>query len=555
MLDKKSFVKVLAKIVVILLISSCGGSSEQQSTTSINKLPVSNAGQDQIVEELTDVILSGSGTDIDGSITHYQWTQTSGTEITLVDNDKATASFSAPDISVDETLTFQLTVTDNDSATHSDSVDVSIIRVNQLPVSNAGQDQIVEELTDVILSGSGTDIDGSITHYQWTQTSGTEITLVDNDKATASFSAPDISVDETLTFQLVVTDNDNATHSDSVNIAVINANTAPTADAGGSQFVTSGEVASLDSSASTDLETAILAHSWLQIDSSGLTILLDDINAEQPSFTVPTVTSAQVIIFEVTVTDIGGLSDTATVNVLVAPELTQKMNDTGVILCANVASWPNGSNSETCSREVDVDGSPIPDGQDGHYGRDVNDNYDLDGKAGFSFTKLDSSGAPLPVDASDWGCVLDNVTGLVWEVKSEDSGLQDKMNTYTWYNPDSTTNGGDSGTIDGGNCNGSACDTNDYTNTVNEQNLCGASDWRVPTEEELTSIIDYSIAYPRRTIDTNFFPNTYATYWTSSTSAHDTERAWSITFGLAYNAASAKGSTFIAIRLVREHTD
>ena len=47
----------------------------------------------------------------------------------------------------------------------------------------------------------------------------------------------------------------------------------------------------------------------------------------------------------------------------------------------------------------------------------------------------------------------DNVTGLMWEVKTDDGGLRDKDWTYSWYNPDATTNGGSAGYADyGDNC-------------------------------------------------------------------------------------------------------
>jgi len=79
-------------------------------------------------------------------------------------------------------------------------------------------------------------------------------------------------------------------------------------------------------------------------------------------------------------------------------------------------------------------------GQDASYGRDVTQDNDADGHAGFSFTKLDSDGSVLPANAVNRSCVRDNVTGLVWEVKSNDGGLRDRSWTYSWYNPDVSTN-------------------------------------------------------------------------------------------------------------------
>ena len=58
------------------------------------------------------------------------------------------------------------------------------------------------------------------------------------------------------------------------------------------------------------------------------------------------------------------------------------------------------------------------------------------GEAGFDFTKLDANGNALPASATSWDCVRDNVTGLIWEVKTT-SGLRSWSNTYTWYDPNS----------------------------------------------------------------------------------------------------------------------
>ncbi len=67
---------------------------------------------------------------------------------------------------------------------------------------------------------------------------------------------------------------------------------------------------------------------------------------------------------------------------------------------------------------------------------------------------LDSNGASLSASAPTWACVQDNVTGLTWEVKTYDGGLQDKDHTYSWYSDNNTANGGDPGTQNGGNCSG-----------------------------------------------------------------------------------------------------
>ncbi len=217
---------------------------------------------------------------------------------------------------------------------------------------------------------------------------------------------------------------------------------------------------------------------------------------------------------------------------------TWPLNDTGIDWCADgtrgrlacpVAGWP---------------------GQDAQDGRDATQDNDADGHAGFAFTKLDANGGALAASASAWSCVRDNVTGLIWEVKTDDGGPRDQDWTYSWYNPDPTTNGGSVGTPDGTNtCYDPArCDTAKFAADVNQAGLCGASDWRLPTREELRSIVDYS-RYPA--IDMDWFPNTPITkYWCSSPYADGTGYAWFVHFSTGYDERFYKPND-LRVRLVR----
>ncbi len=159
------------------------------------------------------------------------------------------------------------------------------------------------------------------------------------------------------------------------------------------------------------------------------------------------------------------------------------LNDTGITTCSTgfyndlpcpVKTYPN---------------------QDAQFGRDVTESKNKNGHAGFNFSKISKTGATLSVSALNWGCVKDNVTGLVWEIKTDDNSLHDKDWTYT---------GGSRPYDSCGKT--SVCTTDAFVKAVNAVGWCGYTDWRLPSKAEMYSIIDYGKYNPA--IDTTFFPNT-----------------------------------------------
>ena len=233
---------------------------------------------------------------------------------------------------------------------------------------------------------------------------------------------------------------------------------------------------------------------------------------------------------------------TRLVKIIEEPVTMGRLNDTGITRCAD-----NNSNDLNCPV------STYPN-QDAQSGRDATHNDDSDGHAGFSFTKISSTGTELAVSATQWSCVKDNVTGLIWEVKTDDGGLRDKDNKYTWYNPDKNNNGGYAGTS-GGNT------TNSFVTAVNAIHLCGYFDWRMPSREELHSLLLFDRYNPM--IDTTFFPNTpwveaffpnppriFLRFLSSSPYASDSNSVWSVDFHEGLNVEDDK-DTHISVRLVR----
>jgi len=166
--------------------------------------------------------------------------------------------------------------------------------------------------------------------------------------------------------------------------------------------------------------------------------------------------------------------------------------------------------------------------------------------------KLDSYQNPLEADAKKWDCVKDATTGLVWEVKTRDKGLQDANNFYSWFNTGSDSQAA-SGVKNGGKCRGGiGCDTRSYINAINAKRVCGYTDWRLPTRKELLSLVrGHSTGDQKSMIDTRFFPSTPGDwYWTADTDLGDSDHAWYVLF---FNGRTMKAlkSQAKRVRLVR----
>lgn len=228
------------------------------------------------------------------------------------------------------------------------------------------------------------------------------------------------------------------------------------------------------------------------------------------------------------------LAAIATLALTTAPAVhAAELPDTGQATCYNATTTGTAG-----ADELDTGGFPR---QDCRYGRDAAQAKGVlykigDGAAGFDYTKIANNGtdlaasAALGTGATDWACTRDNLTGLVWEVKAT-AGLRNKDHYYRWYNSDSSTNGGDAGTANGGSCSdGTGCDTEKFVADVNTAQLCGYTDWRLPSKRELATLT-HNGAGSEPFIDTTYFPNTRSSnYWSATTHAEYTNQAWLVDF-------------------------
>ena len=135
-------------------------------------------------------------------------------------------------------------------------------------------------------------------------------------------------------------------------------------------------------------------------------------------------------------------------------------------------------------------------------------------KPAHRFTTLsETSGQPWQEGNGAAGCVSDQSTGLTWELKSQ-SGLRAASHRFQ---PALVR-----GAVNNNRCDASmtVCTTSDYAEKVNEQRLCNADDWRVPSETELKTLLDFSqqdTAKQLPAIDRKAFPDTTPTFYWSDT--------------------------------------
>jgi hypothetical protein len=171
-------------------------------------------------------------------------------------------------------------------------------------------------------------------------------------------------------------------------------------------------------------------------------------------------------------------------------------------------------------------------GEDGSYGRDVTSPNPNNGDAGFRFARVCNNGQEAGVGtcptnpvfgqaAYEWACTRDKVSGLLWEVKRSGSSVDLRDLTYQFSYAQDYPGLGLTGT------NALVALANNFTG------LCGTTNWRMPSYNELMTLAHYGQASPPR-IDQNFFPNTPndgIASWTTTTFTFDGTYKRTIGFG------------------------
>lgn len=173
------------------------------------------------------------------------------------------------------------------------------------------------------------------------------------------------------------------------------------------------------------------------------------------------------------------------------------------------------------------------------------------------FVKINASGEPLLND-DNWSCVYDRHNSLLWEIKTQDGGWQDQESTFSWFKAATETEATEAdtkqtrfGKPDGGLCYFISCDTQAYVDQANQIQLCGHSNWRLPSKSELM-MLDHPTNF-NPDIDTLYFPNTLAGYyWSATETPHNASIALAVDFHNTIAYATEKRIAYY-IRIVSDH--
>jgi len=182
--------------------------------TVTNTAPVALLSGPASAFKLTALTWNGAASsDANGDTLSYGWN--------FGDGSSATTTTPSTTHGYASVGTYRVTLTVNDGETTSSPATLDVAIQSRPPVANAGPDQSVVQRTTVRLDGSGsTDPDGTIAGVRWVQVAGPAVTLSGSTTLSPTFVAPRVSTTTTLSFELTVTDSDNVSSSDRVNVSV-----------------------------------------------------------------------------------------------------------------------------------------------------------------------------------------------------------------------------------------------------------------------------------------------------------------------------------------------
>ncbi len=419
----------------------------------------------------------------------------------------------------------------------------------------------------VTLDGSGSsDANGDTLTYSWSFTSKPASSTAALSSATVVNPTFTADKDGAYVLSLVVNDGHVNSTADTVTITAATANSAPVANAGPDQNVTTSSLVTLTGSGSTDADGDTLTYSWsftskpasstaalssatvvnptFTADKDGAYVLSLVVNDGQVNSTADTVTITAATANSAPVANAGPDQNVAT-GALVTLTGSGSTDANGDTLTYNwsFTSKPASSTAALSSSTVvnptftaDKDGAyvlslVVNDGQVSSAADTVtitaatsfpgNANFKMpDTNQILSYTTTTGEDSDYTINPPSYtdngdGTITDNVTSLIWQ----------KTDVYAEMNwADAITH----------------CDN---------LTLGGQTDWRLPSQIELVSIIDNGVYSP--SINAMYFPNTFLSYWSSTTLAWSTYNAWQVDFSVGVSGFGDKTYPHNFARCVR----
>jgi hypothetical protein len=287
---------------------------------STNQAPVAQVGADRVIQlPQNSVVLVGSGSDADGSVVSYSWSQISGPSTATITN-ASSAQAGAVNL-ITGIYQFQLQVTDNQGATGTAVLKVTVqsasLTTNLPPVVSVGSDRIIDlPKNSVVLPGQGSAVDGSAVSYSWTQLSGPSTATLINSNA-AQAGAENL-VAGAYQFQLKVTDSQGSAATSVLNVTVNSGvstpNIPPRANVGSDRYIELPKNSIVLPGSGTDVDGQVVSYSWSQISGPSTATLINPNSAQAGAGDM----NVGVYQFQLTVTDNQGATGSAILNVSVA---------------------------------------------------------------------------------------------------------------------------------------------------------------------------------------------------------------------------------------------
>jgi VCBS repeat-containing protein len=323
------------------------------TVTPANDAPTLNSIGGKTVSEgsLLSFTVSGTDPDIGDTLAYSATGLPSGSTLNSV-----TGVFSwTPGFNQSGDYSVTFNVTDAGGLSASEVVTITVTNVNQAPAANAGANQSVNEGATVTLNGSGTDPDGTIASYSWTQTAGAAVTLSSATAAQPTFTAPSVGpAGTTLTFRLVVTDDLGlASAPSTTSVTVNNMNQAPSfSPAIGPKSVNENVLLTFTVSATDPDAGDTLTYTTSALPAGA------SFDADTWTFSwTPSYAQAGSHSVTFTATDSGGLSASESITITVTDVGSSDVDSDGDGIPDNIDNCPESANPS----QADLDGDSIGD--------------------------------------------------------------------------------------------------------------------------------------------------------------------------------------------------